>query len=67
MSCFCTNNLAPKITKPNVTREKLHKTHSYEKGGCKMLMKLTPIVNFINILQTAFAPIFLRQKLQSQT
>jgi len=27
-----------------------------------MLVKLTPVVNLINILQAAFAPIFLRQK-----
>jgi hypothetical protein len=32
-----------------------------------MLVKLTPAVNFINILQAAFAPIFFCQKLQSQT
>jgi len=32
-----------------------------------MWMKLTPVVNFIHILQAAFAPIFLHQKLQSQT
>ena len=34
--------LAPKITKPNVTREKLPKRLTYKKGVCKMLMKLTP-------------------------
>jgi hypothetical protein len=33
--------LAPKITKPNVTREKLPKRLAYEKCACKMLMKLT--------------------------
>jgi len=27
-----------------------------------MLVKLTPVVNFINILQAAFEPIFFRQK-----
>ncbi len=32
-----------------------------------MLVKLTPVVNFINILQAAFVPIFLHQKLQRQT
>jgi len=33
--------LAPKITKPNVTREKLLNLLSYEKWVRKMLMKLT--------------------------
>ncbi len=28
---------------------------------------MIPVVNFINILQAAFAPIFLHQKLQNQT
>jgi len=32
-----------------------------------MLMKLTPVVSFINILQAAFALIFCAKKLQSQT
>jgi len=32
-----------------------------------MLVKLTPGVDFINILQTTFAALFLSQKLQSQT
>jgi len=36
-------------------------------AACRMLMKLTPGVNFIDILRSAFAPLFLRQKLQSQT
>jgi len=36
-----------------------------QKGSSKMLMKLTPVVNFINILRAHVAPIFLRQKLQS--
>jgi len=34
--------LVPKISKPNVTREKLLNLLSYEKRACKMLMKLTP-------------------------
>ncbi len=34
--------LAPKITKPNVIREKLLNLLSYEKRARKMLMKLTP-------------------------
>jgi len=32
-----------------------------------MLMKLTPLVNFGNILPAVFAPIFFPQKLQGQT
>jgi hypothetical protein len=32
-----------------------------------MLVKLTTVVNFINILGAAFAPILLTKKLQSQT
>jgi hypothetical protein len=31
-----------------------------------MLNKLAPVVNFINILQAAFVPIFLHQELQIQ-
>jgi len=34
-----------------------------KKRVCKMLMKFIPVVNFINILQGAFAPIFLSQKI----
>jgi len=30
-------------------------------------MKLTPVVNIINILQAAFEPIFFHQKIQIQT
>jgi len=33
----------------------------------KKLIKFTPVVNFINILQAAFAPLFFCQKIQSQT
>jgi hypothetical protein len=32
------------------------------KAACRMLVKLTHVFNFINILQAAFAPIFLGQK-----
>jgi hypothetical protein len=32
-----------------------------------MPVKFSPVVNFINILQAAFGPIFYGQKLQSQT
>ncbi len=34
--------LAPKITKPNITREKLPQRLMYKKGGHKMLLKLIP-------------------------
>jgi len=34
----------------------------YEKAACKMLLKLTSVVNFKNILQTWFLPISLCQK-----
>jgi len=37
-----------------------------EKAARKMILKLPSAVNFINILRAAFAPIFLRKKLQSQ-
>jgi len=35
----------------------------YEKVTCKMLIKLTPVVNFINVLRAAFSQIFLHQKI----
>jgi hypothetical protein len=38
----------------NVSREKLPKQHLYKKNLSKMLMKLTPIVNFINVFLRAF-------------
>jgi len=34
-----------------------------KKAFCKMLVKVTTGVNFINILQAAFAPIFFFQKI----
>jgi len=57
--------LAPKITKPNVFREKLLNLLSYEKRAGKLLMKLTPFVNYTNILQATFLLICIK-KLQSQ-
>jgi len=57
--------LLPKITWPKCNREKLREALLNEKRASKMLMKLTAGVNFINILRANFAPIFLRQKLQS--
>jgi len=46
-SSFCTDILSPKNYKANqnVSREKLHTVLTYEKGPCKMLMKLTPVEN----------------------
>ena len=37
-----------------ITRESLHKTLSYEKAACLMMVKLTPGVNFINVQQAPF-------------
>ncbi len=42
MCAFSNEILGPKITKPNVAREKLPKRLTYEKGAHKMLMKFTP-------------------------
>jgi len=47
--------LAPKISKPNIIREKLLNLLSYEKRLHKMLMKLTPGVNFTNIFCARFS------------
>jgi len=41
---------AKKLQNQTEIREKLCKALSYKKGESKMLMKLTPGVNFINIL-----------------
>jgi len=43
-----------KITKPNVTREKLLNSLLYEKCARKTKVKVTTGVNFTNILQAAF-------------
>jgi len=68
MSSFCQFFLSPKNTKPKWTREKLLEALSYEKSAHKMLMKLTPLVNFTNILQAAFFANFpFYKKLQTQT
>jgi hypothetical protein len=53
--------------KPKWTREKLRKARLYKKRACKILMKLTPVVNFTYILQAAFSLILFRKKLQIQT
>ncbi len=39
------------------------KALSFKKRARKMLMKLTPVVNFLNILVAAFALIFFCQKI----
>jgi len=52
---FLYNILAPKITKPNITREKLLNLLTYEKCACKMLMKLTPDLPFTQIKVGRFA------------
>ncbi len=53
MSIFCADILSPKKFQSQYgIREKLHKTLLHEKGTRKMLMKLTPGLNFINILCT---------------
>jgi len=41
-------------TTETVGTEKINKTRSYKKAALKMLMKLTPGVNFINVLRTHF-------------
>ncbi len=48
----------------NVAGEKLHKALLCKNFACKMLMKTTPGVNFINILCAHFVPTFWHQKLQ---
>jgi hypothetical protein len=55
MSSFPDNFLAQKYKKAADI------TH-IQKAAHKMLVKLTPRVNFTNILLAAFAPLFLRQK-----
>ncbi len=48
--------LAPKITKPNVIKEKLQNLLSYEERACKMLMKLTPGSLFLGSSQFFLLP-----------
>jgi hypothetical protein len=60
---LCWYSCAKKLQSQNVTKEKLLKTFVYEKGPSKMMTKLIPIVNLINILQAAIALIFLHQKI----
>ncbi len=52
---FFTDILLPKKSQSwTVIRENVWNSLSYEKHECKMLMKLTPGVDFINVLHTAF-------------
>jgi len=55
MCVFFVQNFGEKNYKANETREKLLNLLFYKKCTRKMLTKLTPGVNFINILRTAFA------------
>ena len=56
MSSFCADFLSTKKLQTQiVSTEKLHKTLLYKKAACKMLLKLTPLVNLNNNLQAAFA------------
>ncbi len=55
-----------KITELICNKKKLRKTHLFEKGSSKMLMKLTNVVSFIRNLQVAFAVILFCQKIPSQ-
>jgi hypothetical protein len=51
MSNFCARILLPKNYKPKIlSTYKLRKKRSYEKAAHKVLVKLTPGVDFINIL-----------------
>jgi len=63
--CFLYKILVPKITMLYATKEKLLNLLSYEKCTHKTLMKLTPSVNFINILSVLFCAKFWCQKSQS--
>ena len=51
----------------NLRTKKLQITLLYEKAAHIMLVKLTPGVNFTNILRAAFAPKFIRQKIKTET
>jgi hypothetical protein len=55
--------LAPKNFKPKHTFVIVGAKILYGKCACKTLMRLTPAVNFINILLEALLPIFCRQNI----
>ncbi len=40
-----------------LSTEKPHKFLLYKKTACKMLLRLTPGLDFINVLRTAFTPV----------
>ncbi len=48
MSSFVINNLLPKIQIHTVMREKMIRIFSFKNIALKILLKLTPWVNFIN-------------------
>ncbi len=48
--------MCQRCTNLNVITKKMCTKLSNEKAGCKMLVKLDPIVNFTNILRAAFVP-----------
>jgi len=62
---LCPNFLLPiKESQTQILNtQKLCKTLSYEKAAHKMIVKLTPVVNFTNILQAVFFSIIFRQKI----
>jgi len=51
---LCRYSFNKKLQSQTVIREKLRKAPSYKKGMCKMIVKLTTGVNFINVLHAAF-------------
>ncbi len=60
---ICANILAQiKSLSFSASTKKLSAKLTYEKAARKMLVKLTPGVNFTNISRAAFAPISLRKK-----
>jgi len=56
---LCQNSFTKKLQSQTATREKLRKTLSYKKGSSKMLMKLTPVVNFNITFQQIFSTFLL--------
>ncbi len=51
---FCTKVLCAACCYLHVTREKLPKSLSYEKGARKMLMELTPVPPYLRIVRTSY-------------
>jgi len=56
------NSYANKLQTQTVSREKLVKTLLYKIAACRMLVKLTPAVNLINVLRASFLYEMLVQK-----